>query len=72
MNKRIINTDFVKECITNNSGNTLVSYRWSHGATDKHMGDGLIIYSIIQHIYMNKVYLRVIMIIIGVILVLLI
>ncbi len=25
-----------------------VPYRWSHGATDLHLGDGLIIYSIIQ------------------------
>jgi predicted O-methyltransferase YrrM len=26
-----------------------VPYRWSHGATDTHLGDGLIIYSIIQY-----------------------
>ncbi len=26
-----------------------VPYRWSHGATDLHLGDGLIIYSIIQY-----------------------
>lgn len=26
-----------------------VSYRWSHGATDDHLGDGLIIYSLIQY-----------------------
>lgn len=51
-NRGVINNDFVKECITNNvniSGNTSVPYRWSHGATDMHMGDGLLIYSIIQH-----------------------
>ena len=26
-----------------------VPYRWSHGATDLHLGDGLIIYSLIQY-----------------------
>ncbi len=26
-----------------------VPYRWSHGATDTHLGDGLIIYSLIQY-----------------------
>jgi hypothetical protein len=27
-----------------------VKYRWSHGATDKHLGDGLLIYSMIHHL----------------------
>jgi hypothetical protein len=52
----LINLDRVKEFITNNThldenGNkihTPVSYRWTHGATDLHMGDGLLIYSLIQ------------------------
>ena len=26
-----------------------VPYRWSHGATDLHLGDGLIVYSLIQY-----------------------
>jgi len=26
-----------------------VKYRWTHGATDLHLGDGLLVYSIIQH-----------------------
>lgn len=26
-----------------------VPYRWSHGATDTHLGDGLVIYSLIQY-----------------------
>lgn len=49
MNRTIINTEFVKDSITNNSGSTPVSYRWTHGATEEHMGDGLMLYSIIQH-----------------------
>jgi hypothetical protein len=52
----IIDTKFVKERITNNSeidefGDQIqknVPYRWSHGATDEHLGDGLLIYSLIQ------------------------
>lgn len=27
-----------------------VKYRWSHGATDKNLGDGLLIYSMIHHL----------------------
>lgn len=53
----IVDLNFVKKNITNNvvldeiGKETLknVSYRWSHGATDEHMGDGLIIYSLIQY-----------------------
>jgi hypothetical protein len=52
----IIDKDFVKDNITNNRdfdevGEEVlrsVPYRWSHGATDNHLGDGLIIYSLIQ------------------------
>lgn len=44
----IINQEFIKNNITNN-GDTPVPYRWTHGATDTHMGDGIIVYSIIQH-----------------------
>ena len=44
----IINKDFVKGFITNN-GSDSVSYRWTHGATDYHLGDGLLIYSLIQY-----------------------
>lgn len=44
----IYNEDFIKNNITTNNG-TPVPYRWTHGATDKHMGDGIIVYSIIQH-----------------------
>lgn len=44
----ILNSEYIKGHITNNR-DTPVPYRWTHGATDLHMGDGLIVYSIIQH-----------------------
>jgi hypothetical protein len=51
------NIEYLKDYLTNNrsldeNGNeirTEVPYRWSHGATDLHLGDGLLIYSIIQY-----------------------
>jgi hypothetical protein len=52
----ILNKDFIKSFITNNQVLVdkkivlkPVAYRWTHGATDLHMGDGLLIYSIIQY-----------------------
>jgi hypothetical protein len=53
----ITNKNYIKEFITNNQefnevGEEVlknVPYRWSHGATDDHLGDGLIIYSLIQY-----------------------
>jgi hypothetical protein len=44
----ISNNEFIKNYITNN-GDKPVPYRWTHGATDLHMGDGIIVYSMIQH-----------------------
>lgn len=44
----ISDKDFIWVNITNNLG-TPVPYRWTHGATDLHMGDGNIVYSIILH-----------------------
>ncbi len=44
----ITNQDFITGNITTNAGES-VPYRWTHGATTEHMGDGLIVYSIIQH-----------------------
>jgi hypothetical protein len=44
----ISNNDYIKKFITNND-DTPVPYRWTHGATDLHMGDGIMVYSIIQH-----------------------
>jgi hypothetical protein len=44
----ITNNDYIKNNITNNFDQP-VPYRWTHGATDLHMGDGIIVYSMIQH-----------------------
>ena len=56
----ILNQEFIKTHVTSNkvitttpSGKEVVEYqpvpyRWTHGATDEHLGDGLLIYSIIQ------------------------
>ncbi len=48
MNRNILNYDAIKYFITNNGEIGKVPYRWTHGATDLHMGDGLLIYSIVQ------------------------
>lgn len=48
MDEGIINLKFVKNRITTNEGIT-VPYRWTHGATDLHLGDGLVVYSLIQN-----------------------
>lgn len=53
---QLLNDKLIKEYLTNNhsideDGNiTLepVKYRWTHGATDLHLGDGLMIYSLIM------------------------
>lgn len=45
----IINKEFVEQRITTNEGEK-VPYIWSHGATINHMGDGLLIYSLVQHL----------------------
>ena len=44
----ISNQEFIKKNITTNDGEP-VPYLWTHGGTIEHMGDGLMIYSIIQH-----------------------
>lgn len=57
----IIDKDFIKSSISNNcsikqdaTGKnfeelTPTTYRWTHGATDFHLGDGLLVYSVIQY-----------------------
>jgi hypothetical protein len=53
---QLLNKEYIKQYLTNNhtidtDGNmTLepIKYRWSHGATDLHLGDGLLIYSLIM------------------------
>lgn len=44
----ILNHDYIKKFITTNDGQP-VPFRWTHGATDVHLGDGIIIYALIQH-----------------------
>jgi hypothetical protein len=44
----ITNQDFITNNITSNGGE-MVPYLWSHGATSEHMGDGIMVYSTIQH-----------------------
>jgi hypothetical protein len=52
----LLNLNIVKDYLTNNhiideDGNILhtpINYRWTHGATDLHLGDGMMIYSLIQ------------------------
>jgi hypothetical protein len=39
---------YIKYCLTGNKDQP-VPYRWTHGATDVHLGDGLLVYSVIQH-----------------------
>ena len=54
LNKQLI-TDYLcnNHTIDEETGNLKlepVKYRWTHGATDLHLGDGLLIYSFIQFI----------------------
>ena len=44
----MFNYEYIKHNLTNN-GEESVPYRWTHGATDFHLGDGLIVYSLVQH-----------------------
>ena len=58
----LLNLDSIKNFFTHNqkelkdsNGNSYVElervpYRWTHGATDLHLGDGLLIYSIIHYL----------------------
>lgn len=45
----IVNLDYIKSYITTDDG-PAVPYRWTHGANDLHLGDGLVIYALIQQI----------------------
>ena len=44
----ILNQSYIEKFITTNNGND-VPYRWTHGSTKEHLGDGLLVYSIVQH-----------------------
>tara|TARA_Y100000004_G_scaffold118928_1_gene133627 strand:+ start:1690 stop:2391 length:702 start_codon:yes stop_codon:yes gene_type:complete len=46
MKKEILNHEYIKQEITTNQEKTTPRYRWSHGATDNHMGDGILVYSL--------------------------
>jgi len=54
----LFNKEYIKQYLTNNhtideDGDMIlepVKYRWTHGATDLHLGDGLLVYSFIQFI----------------------
>jgi hypothetical protein len=48
LDEMITNEEYIRKNITNNNDQP-VPYRWTHGATDSHMGDGIVVYSIIQH-----------------------
>jgi hypothetical protein len=48
LDEMITNEEYIRKNITNNNDQP-VPYRWTHGATDTHMGDGIVVYSIIQH-----------------------
>ena len=53
MKKTILNHKYIEQEITTNDGKQF-RYRWSHGATDKHMGDGMILYSLMY--FLNQKY----------------
>ena len=44
MKTTILNHEYIEQEITTNAGKEF-RYRWSHGATTKHLGDGMILYS---------------------------
>lgn len=46
--KTILNQEFIENNITTDNGEP-VPYLWTHGGTKFHMGDGLLIYSLVQH-----------------------
>ena len=50
MKDSLLNYDYITQYITTNKG-VEVPYRWSHGATDMHIGDGMIIYSLIYFLF---------------------
>ena len=46
MKNSLLNYEYIMNYITTNEGEK-VPYRWSHGADDMHIGDGIIVYSLI-------------------------
>ena len=51
----ITNQNYIESHITTDNGEK-IPFLWTHGATNNHMGDGIIVYSMIQHMrYKNCV-----------------
>lgn len=48
LDEMITNQNFIENSITTNDGEP-VPYLWTHGATKEHLGDGILVYSMIQH-----------------------
>jgi hypothetical protein len=48
LDEMITNQDYIRYAITSNGGKN-IPYLWTHGATSEHIGDGMMVYSIIQH-----------------------
>ena len=44
----ILNNEYIKKHITTDDGDP-IPYMATHGASDEHLGDGIMVYSIIQH-----------------------
>jgi hypothetical protein len=44
----MFNYEYLKSNLTNNLDEP-IPYRWTHGATDLHLGDGIVLYALIQH-----------------------
>ncbi len=49
MDEMMFNQEYIRKFITTNNGEP-VPYRWTHGATDLHVGDGIMVYSLIQQL----------------------
>ena len=54
MKTTILNHEYIEQEITTNDKKSDVRYRWSHGATEKHMGDGIIVYSMMYFLMYFK------------------
>lgn len=45
----MLDLDYIQKNITTDGGKSEVPYRWTHGATNLHLGDGIMVYALIQH-----------------------
>ena len=44
----LLNDKYIQRWITSNEGKEL-PYLWTHGATRSHLGDGMLVYSLVQN-----------------------